>query len=62
LTILEAEIGSSQIIELVASCLIFPTTQISLESEFITPDIVKNLRRGQTITVQKTDSNSPSVC
>jgi uncharacterized protein YegJ (DUF2314 family) len=24
----------------------------------ITPDIVKNLRRGQTVTVQKRDSNS----
>jgi len=34
LTILEAELGSPQIIELVASCLSFPTTQILLESEF----------------------------
>jgi len=28
----------------------------------ITPYIVKNLRRGQIVTVQKRDSNSPSVC
>jgi len=53
LTILEAEIGSSQIIELVASCHIFPTTQVSLESESITLDIVKHMRRGQNVTVQK---------
>jgi hypothetical protein len=60
LTILEAELGSPQIIELVASCLIFPTTQISLK--LITPDIVNNLSRGQRVTVQKMDSNSPNVC
>jgi hypothetical protein len=30
----DAELGSSQNIELVASCLTFPTPQISLESEF----------------------------
>ena len=53
MTILEAELGSPQNIELVASCLTFPTPQISLESEFYTLDIVKNLRRGQTVTVQK---------
>ena len=34
LTILEAELGSPSIIELVASCLSFPTTLILLESEF----------------------------
>ena len=51
--ILEAEMGSSQDIELVASCLTFPTPQISLDRSSITPDIVKNLRRGQTVTVQK---------
>ena len=28
----------------------------------ITPDIVKKLRRGQTVTVQKWDSKSPNVC
>jgi uncharacterized protein YegJ (DUF2314 family) len=27
----------------------------------ITPDIVKNVRRGQTVTVQKQDSNSWTV-
>ena len=34
MTILEAELGSPQIIELIASCLIFETTQMLLESEF----------------------------
>ena len=34
LTILEAELGSSQNIQLVASCLTFPTPKMSLESEF----------------------------
>ena len=53
MTILDAEMGSSQDIELVASCLTFPTPQISLDRNSITPDIVKNLRRGQTVTVQK---------
>ena len=62
MTVLEAELGSPRIIELVASCLSFPTTLISLERSSTTPDIVKNLRRGQTVTVQKRDSNSPSVC
>jgi hypothetical protein len=32
-----------------------------LNRSFITPDIVKNLRRGQTITVQKRDSNTPNI-
>ena len=53
MTILEAELGYSQNIELVASCITFPMPQISLESDSITPNIVKNLRRGQTVTVQK---------
>ena len=46
------------IIELVASCLSFPTRLIALESEFYAPDIGKNLRRGQTVTIKKRDSNS----
>ena len=50
---LKAELGSSQNIELVTSCLTFPRPQMSLESDSITPDIVKNLRSGQTVTVQK---------
>jgi len=29
-----------------------------LNRSSITPDIVKNLRRGQTVTVQKQESNS----
>jgi hypothetical protein len=41
------------IIELVASCLSFPTRLIALESEFYAPDIGKNLRRGQTVTIGK---------
>jgi hypothetical protein len=41
----------SLIIKLVASSLSFPTTLISLESESITPDMVKTMRRGQTVTV-----------
>ena len=53
MTILEAELGSPQNIKLVASCLVFLTTEISLESEFYTPDIVKKLRRNQIVTVQK---------
>jgi hypothetical protein len=54
LTTLEAELGSSQNIELVASCLTFPTPQkCCLNRSSITPDIAKNLRRGQTVTVQK---------
>jgi uncharacterized protein YegJ (DUF2314 family) len=32
-----------------------------LNQSSITPDIVKNLRRGQTVTVQKRDSNSWTV-
>jgi len=53
LTTLEAELGSSQNIELVASCLTFPTPQICLNRSSITLDVVKNLSRGQTVTVQK---------
>jgi hypothetical protein len=39
--------------ELVASCLTFPMPQICLNQSSITLDIVKNLSRGQTVTVQK---------
>jgi hypothetical protein len=53
LTTLEAELGSSQNIERVASCLTFPTPIFCLNWSSITPDIVKNLSRGQTVTVQK---------
>ena len=56
MTVLEAELGSSIFRELVASCLSFSTRLILLESDSITQDIVKNLRRGQTVTVQKRDS------
>jgi hypothetical protein len=54
---LRAELGSPSYRELVSSCLSFPTRPITLETEFITLDIVKNLRRGQTITIQFQDSN-----
>jgi hypothetical protein len=40
-------------IVLVASCLTFPMPQISLDRSPRTPDIVKNLRRAQRVTVQK---------
>ena len=53
--------GFSLNIELVASYLSFPTTLISLNRSFITPDMVKNLRRGPTVTLQKRDSNSWTV-
>jgi hypothetical protein len=53
LTTLEAELGSSQNIELVASCLTFPTPQFYLNWSSIIPDIVKNMKRGQAVTVQK---------
>jgi len=32
-----------------------------LNRSSITPDIVKNLGRGQPVTVQKRDSNSPNI-
>jgi hypothetical protein len=61
LTVLEEEVGCPSFRELVASYLSFPTRLISLESEFYNSDIVKNLRRGQTVTVQKRDSNSWTI-
>jgi hypothetical protein len=53
LTTLEAELGSSQNIELVASCLTFPTPHFGLNRSSITLDIIKNMKRGQAVTVQK---------
>jgi hypothetical protein len=61
LTIVEAELGSSQNIELVALVLPFQRQKFHLNRSFTTPDIVKNLSRGQTVTVQKGDSNSWTV-
>jgi len=52
-TTLEAELGSSQNIELLTSCLIFQRHKFRLNRSSITPDIVKNMRRGQTVTIQK---------
>jgi hypothetical protein len=60
LTILDAEPGSSQNIELLASCLTF-LAPFRLNRSSITPDIVKNLMRGQTAAVKKRDSNSWTV-
>ena len=62
MTILDAQLGSPYIVELVALFLSFPTSLISLESEFYNSDIAKNMRRGQTVTVQKRETNSLSVC
>ena len=53
--------GFSIKIELVASCLSFPTTLICLNRSSITPDMVKTLRRGQTVTVKERDSNRWTV-
>jgi hypothetical protein len=53
LTTLDAELGSSQNIELVASCLTLKHHKFHLNRSSITLDIVKNLSRGQTVTVQK---------
>jgi hypothetical protein len=58
LIVLEAELGSLSFKEPVASCLSFPTRPISLKRSSITLDIVKNSRRGRTITVQCLDSNT----
>jgi hypothetical protein len=51
----------SHAIELVASCLPFQNHKFSLNQSSINPDIVKNPRRGQTLTVKKRDSNSWTV-
>jgi hypothetical protein len=53
LTTFDAELGSSKNIKLVASCLTFPTPQSLLKSEFYNSRYIKNLSRGQTVTVQK---------
>ena len=42
--------------------LAFQRDQSRLKRSSITLYIVKNLRRGQIVTVQKQDSNSPNVC
>jgi len=51
-------LGSFFFIELVASCFSFPTRLILPEMGSITLDIVKNLRRGRTVTFRYQDSNS----
>jgi hypothetical protein len=50
---LRGRTGLSLNIELVASCLSYQRHKFCVNRSFITPDIVKNLRRGQTVTIQK---------
>ena len=61
MTVLEAELSSPSFRELVASCLAFQRDQPSLKQRSITIDIVKNMRRCQTVTIQKRDSNTWTV-
>ena len=56
MTILEAELGSTFL--LYPHVLAFQRDESLLNRSSITLDIVKNLRRGQKVTVQKRDSNS----
>ena len=58
MTILEAELGYSQNIDVLPHVLPFQRNKFRLNRSSITPDIVKNLRKGQTVIVQKRDSNS----
>jgi hypothetical protein len=62
LTILETKLGSPCLENLYPRVLAFQQDQSRLKRSFITLDIVKNIRRGQTVTVQKQDSNNPNVC
>jgi hypothetical protein len=57
LTIFDAELGSPSFREPIASCLAFQRDQPCLKRISITLDIVKNLRRGWTVTIQYLDSN-----
>jgi hypothetical protein len=57
ITVLEVELAYPFYRELVNSCLSFQRDKSLLNRSSITPDIVKNLRRGQTVTVPKGDSN-----
>jgi hypothetical protein len=59
--VLGAELGSPSFRGLVALCLNFPKRPSRLKRSSITLDIVKNLRRSQTTTIQKQDNNSPNV-
>jgi len=61
LTILEAELGSSHNIELVASCLTFSTPQISLESEFYNFIYSQKSEDRSDSNCLKIDSNSWTV-
>ena len=60
-TTLDAELGSSQNIELVASCLTFPTPQISLESEFYNSRYSYKSEERSDSNSSKMDSNSWTV-
>ena len=60
-TILEAELGSSENIELVASCLTFPTPEISLESESYNSRYSYKSEERSDSNSSKIDSNSWTV-
>jgi len=61
LTTLEAELGSSQNIEIVASCVTFPTPQIFLESEFYNSRYSQKYEERSDSNSSKMDSNSWTV-
>jgi len=61
LTILEAELGSSQNRELVASCLTFPTSQILLELDFNNSRYSYKYEERSDSNSSKMDSNSWTV-
>ena len=61
MTILEAELGSSQNRELVASCLTFPTSQILLELDFNNSRYSYKYEERSDSNSSKMDSNSWTV-
>jgi hypothetical protein len=61
LTVLEAELGFSQNIELVASSLTFPMPQIFLESESYNSIYFENSEERSDSNSSKMDSNSWTV-
>ena len=54
--------GSSQDIELVASCLTFPTPQILLVSKFYNSRYIYKADERSDSNSSKMDSNGPTVC
>ena len=59
MTVLEAELGSPLLENLVPRFLAFQRNQSRLKWSSITLYIIKNMRRGRTVIVQYQDSNSP---